>query len=55
MNVTNKTEKNIMPSYVVRNTSYDKRYSLETGKHWCLFSALYERSSVSFLPLKFCK
>jgi hypothetical protein len=39
----NEIEKNIMPLYVVPNASSDKRYSLETGKHCCLISALYER------------
>ena len=40
VNVRNKTEKNIMPLYVVPNTSSDKRCSLETCKYWCPFSAL---------------
>ena len=42
VNVRNKTEKNIMPHYLVPNTSSDKRYSLETGIHCRQFSALYE-------------
>jgi hypothetical protein len=43
VNVRNKTEKIIMPYYVVHNTTSNERYPLETGKHCCQFSALCER------------
>jgi DNA recombination-dependent growth factor C len=43
VNIRNETEKNIVPQNVVHNTSSSKIYPLETGKHCCLLSALYER------------